>query len=59
VRLCVYSLAAASAQIVSLAVTLIAPVYAVAGVQLPVATVHHRIDAVETESLMVVLCGIA
>jgi hypothetical protein len=34
-------------------------VYDVAGVQVPVATEHHRIDAAEVGSVMVVLVGIA
>jgi hypothetical protein len=52
-----YPEAVAVAQIVSLAVTLIAPVYAVVGVQFAVAAEHHRIDAPEVPSVMVALCG--
>ena len=37
----------------------IAVVYAVSGVQVPVLTWHHRIDAPEVGSVMVVLMGIA
>jgi hypothetical protein len=49
----------ALAQIVSLAVTPIAAVYAVVGVQFPIAAEHHRIDAPEVESVMVAFCGSA
>jgi hypothetical protein len=48
----------ALAQIVSDVATAIDPVYDVAGVQVPVATEHHRIDAAEVASVMAVVCGI-
>ena len=54
-----YPEAMALAQIVSDVATAIDPVYDVAGVQVPVATEHHRIDAAEVGSVMVVLVGIA
>jgi hypothetical protein len=33
--------------------------YDISGVQVPVVTEHHWIDAPEVESVMVVVCGIA